>query len=89
MICLILAESKSDVIGLILFDEECPQMDWKWTLKQMPTSKPQKVELSSFPVLCCPLVGSPKPTDPGEGLKKVTEKLLQYQQENPKSHLQI
>lgn len=89
LICLIVAESENDVIGLIPFDQECPQKDWKWTPKQMPTSKPEKVELSSFPVSCCPLVSSPKPTDPGEGLKKVTQKILQYQQQNPKGHLQI
>lgn len=90
LICLIWAESENDVIGLILFDQECPQMDWKWDPKRMPTSKPEKVELSSFPVSCCPLVGSPKSTDSGEGLKKMTlRKILQYQQENPKGHLKI
>ena len=63
-------------LGLILFDPECLQTGWDQPLLRVLISEPVKAELSSFPVSCCSLMGSPKPTDPGESEEGSTQKVL-------------
>lgn len=72
LICLVLTESKNSVITQShSVGSRMPRDGLEAASTEGADVKAHETELSGFPVSCSPLVGSPTPTDPGEGLKKV------------------